>query len=85
MPKPVTVTIVDVCLKTKINIVPNKIENFVTFAGYNITSVNNYTFNDSKSHIGTTTSDSEDYCGGKILAFYINDTVSNLLAAKNKE
>ena len=51
------VTITDTCLKTKVDILPSVVENFVTFAGYSVTSKFNYTFNDSISHVGTLITD----------------------------
>lgn len=44
-----TLTLTNVCFETQVSNIPTSIENFVTFVGYNITSLTNYTFNDTES------------------------------------
>jgi hypothetical protein len=49
---------VDPCLATSVSTAPILVENLVAFAGYNITSLVKYTFNDSVSLLSTLTTDS---------------------------
>ena len=56
---------VNPCLSTVITADPPQIENLVSFAGYNTTSLQKYTFNDTISISQTFTTDSADFCGDK--------------------
>lgn len=42
-------TVLDPCLLTTITILPGSVENLVAFAGYNVSSLVKYTFNDTQS------------------------------------
>ena len=68
-----------------ISIVPVTVENFVTFAGYNTTSLLKYTFNDTQSQTRTDMTDQTDFCGEKLLSFSINSTTTSTLFATNKD
>ena len=69
--------IIDPCFLTSVSTAPTSIENFVAFAGYNITSLVKYTFNDSVSLVRTLTTDSKDFCGEKLLILTLNSTMAN--------
>jgi hypothetical protein len=64
------------CLHTAITSVPGSVENFVAFAGFNITSLIKYTYNDTLSITRTTNTDSADFCGEKLLSFTLNTTTT---------
>jgi hypothetical protein len=80
-----TLTVIDPCISTSITYVPVSIENLVAFAGYNITSHLNYTFNDTVSFSTTQTTDSMDFCGDKQLAFKLNGTSTTYLYGNNSD
>ena len=79
------VEIIDPCFKTNLTLLPSSIENFVAFAGYQVNSTKNYTFNDTESFTRTLPTDSEDFCGAKVLKFLINNTETLFLAAQNQD
>ena len=58
-----TLTAVNPCWHTEITADPEQIENFISFAGFNTTSLLKYTFNDTVSVSKTLTTDSVDFCG----------------------
>ncbi len=66
-------------------IVPESIENLVAFVGYTINSLYKYFFNDTVSVTSTIATDSSDFCGDKLLSFYINDTETSIIQAKNND
>jgi hypothetical protein len=72
-------------LHTAITSVPGSVENFVAFAGYNITSLIKYTYNDTLSVTRTTNTDSADFCGEKLLSFTLNTTTTQFFNAKNQD
>ncbi len=78
-------TTIDPCTSTLISIAPATVENLVTFAGYNITSLVKYSFNDSVSFVRTLTTDTVDLCGEKILKFSVNNTATTVINATNKD
>jgi hypothetical protein len=66
-----------------ISTVPATVENFLAFAGFSVTSVNTYTFNDTISISKTLTTDSSDFCGAKTFEFTLNSQPSAYLAGDN--
>lgn len=64
---------------------PGSVENFITFAGYNTTSLLKYTFNDTESFARTLTTDSGDFCGEKLLTFTMNTTATTFFNATNQD
>ena len=61
--KTFTLTAVDPCLSTAITTEPTQIEDLVGFAGFNVTSLQMYSFNDTISIANTLATDSVDFCG----------------------
>jgi len=59
---------------------PGQVENLVSFAGYSVKSQNKYTFNDTVSIELTASTDTVDFCGEKLISFYLNGTTTLLLA-----
>jgi hypothetical protein len=78
-------TTLDPCLLSVISIVPIQIENLVAFAGYNVTSLSKYTYNDTESLSRTFVTDPSDFCGEKLLNFSINNTATSTLKATNND
>lgn len=64
---------------------PLSIENFETFAGHSVRSLLKYTFNDTASQKYALPSDTDDFCGEKLLTFTINGTTTELLTANNSD
>jgi hypothetical protein len=73
------------CPTTNITTVPNSIENLVAFAGYTVNSLKKYSFNDTVSVTSTKATDSSDFCGDKLLKFFINGTETSIIKAKNTD
>ena len=78
-------TNVNPCLSTAITADPIQIENLVSFAGFNSTSLLKYTFNDTLSITKTLTTDSADFCGDKKISVYLNSTLTDWLGVKNQD
>ena len=72
--KTFSINAVDPCLSTTITADPAQIENFVSFAGFNTTSLLKYTVNDTISIAKTLTTDSSDFCGYKTFTAKLNNT-----------
>ena len=60
-------------------------EDFVAFAGYSAIIASKYTFVDTESIKRTKVGDAFDFCGEKILKFYINNTDFPFFKATNKD
>ena len=57
----------------------------VVFANYSSTSKVRYTFNDTISITKTLTTDSNDFCGEKTLAFSLNGTTTTYVYGSNSD
>jgi hypothetical protein len=57
----------------------------VAFAGFSISSLQKYSFNDTVSVTNTIATESSDFCGDKLLSFYINGTETSIIQAKNND
>ncbi len=73
------------CPTTSITTIPDSIEKLVAFAGYTVNSLKRYSFNDTVSVASTMVTDSSDFCGDKLLTFFINGTETSIIQAKNTE
>ena len=73
------------CDTTVISIVPGSVENIVAFSGFSTISLNKYVFNDTVSLSRTLITDSQDFCGEKVLSFTLNTTSTTQLTANNAD
>lgn len=55
------------------------------FAGYTVASKTKYTFNDTVSVVKTLTTDSDDFCGEKVLQFKLNNTETSYFNGSNAD
>ena len=78
-------TIIDPCLTSLIIATPTQFQNLVGFAGYKITSLEKYNFDDTESTIRTLSSDASDFCGNKLLSASINGTATQWFKLKNHD
>ena len=75
------VTMIDPCLQTEIQMIAaSPVENLVSFAGYCVTSYNEYVLNDTGSINFTLSTDTVDFCGEKQIEFSLNGTTTTLLS-----
>ena len=77
--------IVNTCFETIISSLPTEVDNFVTFAGFAVTSLVKCTFNDTESIAKTLTTDESDYCSEKVLHFKLNETENHFFTTLNDD
>jgi hypothetical protein len=77
-----TLTVVDLCDKTSIEIAPATIDTLVAFAGYTTKSQSKYNFNDV---VSLSRPVYPDFCGEKKLHLSLNGTETSFLSASNDD
>jgi hypothetical protein len=73
------------CTMTLIENFPSSMMNFVTFAGYSITSKDKYTLSDQISILRAQSSFEGDFCGEKTFVFTVNETDTTYLSFNNPD
>jgi hypothetical protein len=75
----ITVEVLTSCIVTELTLVPDRIESLATFIGFSNLSLRKYNFNDTISFAETLSTDSEDFCGEKVISFTLDDVDTELL------